>query len=45
MLGWSAIAGSVNWTVCLPLYAGGVCWTLVYDSIYAHQVLQLFFFL
>lgn len=36
-LGWSAIAGTVNWHVCLPLYLGGVCWTLVYDSIYAHQ--------
>lgn len=38
MLGWSAVAGAVDWHVCLPLYAGGVCWTLVYDSIYAHQV-------
>ncbi|KAJ3549519.1 hypothetical protein NMY22_g845 [Coprinellus aureogranulatus] len=37
LLGWSAVAGAVDWTVCLPLYAGGVCWTLVYDSIYAHQ--------
>ena len=48
MLGWSAVAGSVNWSVCLPLYAGGVAWTLVYDTIYAHQVsaflaLQCFF--
>ena len=23
--------------IVLPLYAGGVCWTLVYDTIYAHQ--------
>jgi 4-hydroxybenzoate polyprenyltransferase len=38
LLGWSAVAGEVNWQVCIPLYAGGVCWTLVYDSIYAHQV-------
>ncbi|KIJ20128.1 hypothetical protein PAXINDRAFT_68749 [Paxillus involutus ATCC 200175] len=37
LLGWSAVAGAVDWSVCLPLYAGGVCWTLVYDSIYAHQ--------
>jgi 4-hydroxybenzoate polyprenyltransferase len=37
LLGWSAVAGTVDWAVCLPLYAGGVCWTLVYDSIYAHQ--------
>jgi len=37
LLGWSAVAGTVNWPVCLSLYASGVCWTLVYDSIYAHQ--------
>ena len=37
LLGWSAVAGTVNWPVALPLYAGGVLWTLVYDSIYAHQ--------
>jgi 4-hydroxybenzoate polyprenyltransferase len=38
MLGWSAIAGTVNWDVCLPLYIAGICWTLAYDTIYAHQV-------
>jgi len=37
LLGWSAVAGSTDWSICLPLYTGGVCWTLVYDSIYAHQ--------
>ncbi|PPQ66753.1 hypothetical protein CVT24_008710 [Panaeolus cyanescens] len=37
LLGWSAVGGSVDWSVCLPLYAGGITWTLVYDSIYAHQ--------
>ncbi|CAE6446508.1 unnamed protein product [Rhizoctonia solani] len=37
LLGWSAVAGSVDWSVCLPLYAGSVCWTMVYDTIYAHQ--------
>jgi len=36
-LGWSAFAGSVNWTVCLPLYAGGVVWATVYTTIYEHQ--------
>ncbi|THG95505.1 hypothetical protein EW026_g6164 [Hermanssonia centrifuga] len=33
----SVVAGSANWEVVLPLYAGGICWTLVYDTIYAHQ--------
>jgi 4-hydroxybenzoate polyprenyltransferase len=37
LLGWSAVAGSVDWRVCLPLYTGGILWTLVYDTIYAHQ--------
>lgn len=37
LVGWSAIAGSVDWAVALPLYCGGICWTLVYDTIYAHQ--------
>ncbi|CAL8348104.1 unnamed protein product [Lota lota] len=37
LLGWSAIAGSCDWSVCLPLYFSGVMWTLIYDTIYAHQ--------
>ncbi|XP_050131419.1 4-hydroxybenzoate polyprenyltransferase, mitochondrial-like [Malus sylvestris] len=28
---------SVDPTVVLPLYLSGVCWTVVYDTIYAHQ--------
>ncbi|XP_053698218.1 4-hydroxybenzoate polyprenyltransferase, mitochondrial [Sabethes cyaneus] len=37
LLGWSATQGSVLWSACLPLYVAGVCWTIVYDTIYAHQ--------
>uniref|UniRef100_A0A7M4F440 4-hydroxybenzoate polyprenyltransferase, mitochondrial n=2 Tax=Crocodylus porosus TaxID=8502 RepID=A0A7M4F440_CROPO len=37
LLGWSAIKGSCDWSVCLPLYFSGVVWTLIYDTIYAHQ--------
>lgn len=37
LLGWAAVHGSCNWSVCLPLYTAGVCWTIVYDTIYAHQ--------
>jgi 4-hydroxybenzoate polyprenyltransferase len=36
LLGWAAAAG----TLALPaylLYAGGIAWTLGYDTIYAHQ--------
>lgn len=37
LLGWSAIKGSCDWSVCLPLYTSGILWTLIYDTIYAHQ--------
>lgn len=37
LLGWSAVRGSCDWSVCLPLYLAGICWTIVYDTIYAHQ--------
>ncbi|XP_021730901.1 4-hydroxybenzoate polyprenyltransferase, mitochondrial-like [Chenopodium quinoa] len=37
LLGWSAVRGSLDPFVVLPLYLSGVCWTLVYDTIYAHQ--------
>ena len=37
LLGWAAVRGGCDWGVVLPLYASGVCWTLVYDTIYAHQ--------
>ncbi|KAK6936421.1 UbiA prenyltransferase family [Dillenia turbinata] len=37
LLGWSAIKGNLDPIVVLPLYISGVCWTLVYDTIYAHQ--------
>ncbi|GMP92524.1 hypothetical protein CsSME_00042712 [Camellia sinensis var. sinensis] len=37
LLGWSAIKGSLDPAVVFPLYISGVFWTLVYDTIYAHQ--------
>ncbi|KAI8850419.1 UbiA prenyltransferase family-domain-containing protein [Chytridium lagenaria] len=37
LLGWSAVLGACNWSVVVPLYFSGVCWTLVYDTIYALQ--------
>ncbi|KAG2785588.1 hypothetical protein Pcac1_g4819 [Phytophthora cactorum] len=33
LLGWAAVHGSCEWPVVLPLYAGGVAWTLVYDTL------------
>ena len=37
LLGWSAVHGACDWSICLPLYVAGVSWTLIYDTIYAHQ--------
>ncbi len=36
LIGWAAVTGSLGWPPVL-LYLGGVCWTLGYDTIYAHQ--------
>lgn len=38
LLGWAAVRGSLDPSIVLPLYVSGVFWTLVYDTIYAHQV-------
>lgn len=37
LIGWSAVQGQCNWAVCLPLSVACVSWTLIYDTIYAHQ--------
>lgn len=37
LLGYCAVHGDVNWAACLPLYAAGISWTVIYDTIYAHQ--------
>ncbi len=36
LLGWAAIRPTLGWPAIL-LYAGGIFWTLGYDTIYAHQ--------
>ncbi|CAM9762464.1 unnamed protein product [Ectocarpus fasciculatus] len=37
IMGWAAVHGSASWEHVLPLYGAGVCWTLVYDTLYGHQ--------
>ncbi|KAF0310442.1 4-hydroxybenzoate polyprenyltransferase, mitochondrial [Amphibalanus amphitrite] len=37
LMAWASAQGAVDWPAALPLYAAGVCWTIVYDTIYAHQ--------
>jgi 4-hydroxybenzoate polyprenyltransferase len=36
LMGWAAVAGTLAWPA-LFFYLGGVCWTIGYDTIYAHQ--------
>lgn len=37
LMGSSAILGQTDWIVAMPLYLGHLCWTIVYDTIYAQQ--------
>ena len=37
LVGYAAVAGSCDWGVVAPLYLSGAAWTIVYDTIYAHQ--------
>jgi 4-hydroxybenzoate polyprenyltransferase len=37
IMGWVSVRGFVEWSVVGPLYLSGVAWTLVYDTLYAHQ--------
>ncbi|XP_073966201.1 ubiquinone biosynthesis protein COQ2, mitochondrial [Choristoneura fumiferana] len=37
LLGYSALRGAIEPAVCLPLYVGALAWTVMYDTIYAHQ--------
>jgi 4-hydroxybenzoate polyprenyltransferase len=37
LMGWTAIHGIDGWSHILPLYGAGICWTLVYDTLYGHQ--------
>ncbi len=39
LVGWSATNGSLSWPP-LIFYAAGICWTLAYDTIYAHQDME-----
>ncbi|HYE48549.1 MAG TPA: 4-hydroxybenzoate octaprenyltransferase [Azospirillaceae bacterium] len=36
LMGWAAVTGGLD-TPALLLYAGGILWTLGYDTVYAHQ--------
>ncbi|MGE0658322.1 MAG: 4-hydroxybenzoate octaprenyltransferase [Reyranellaceae bacterium] len=36
LLGWAVLRGEIGWPA-IALYAGGIAWTLVYDTIYAMQ--------
>jgi 4-hydroxybenzoate polyprenyltransferase len=36
LMGWTAATGRIGWS-SIVLYAAGFFWTLVYDTIYAHQ--------
>ncbi|KAA0149602.1 hypothetical protein FNF29_05814 [Cafeteria roenbergensis] len=37
LMGWCAVHGLDGIGAAVPLWAAGACWTMVYDTIYAHQ--------
>uniref|UniRef100_A0A914GVD2 4-hydroxybenzoate polyprenyltransferase, mitochondrial n=1 Tax=Globodera rostochiensis TaxID=31243 RepID=A0A914GVD2_GLORO len=37
LLGYTAVTGTFSSGLCIPLYLACVCWTVIYDTIYAHQ--------
>ncbi len=37
LMGWAELHGSLSLPHILPLYAAGICWTLVYDTLYGYQ--------
>ncbi|KAL3103274.1 hypothetical protein niasHS_002460 [Heterodera schachtii] len=37
LLGFTAVTGTFSSAVCVPLYLACVCWTIIYDTIYAQQ--------
>ncbi|XP_022762501.1 4-hydroxybenzoate geranyltransferase 2-like [Durio zibethinus] len=37
LFGWHAVKGSLQPSVVFPLFISGFLWTLLYDTIYAHQ--------
>lgn len=36
-VGYAAVLGRVDPLVCIPLWVSGICWTVIYDTIYAYQ--------
>lgn len=39
LMGWTAVTGSLSWEVLL-VYCGCICWTIGYDTVYAHQDME-----
>ena len=37
LMGWTAVLGETSLYHTIPLYISGVCWTLVYDTLYGYQ--------
>lgn len=36
-VGYAAVLGRIDWSVCLPVYAASVVWVILYDTLYAYQ--------
>ena len=36
-MGYASIFNAIDYQILLPMYLGGICWTMIYDTIYAYQ--------
>lgn len=36
-MGFTAVSNELSLNAVLPLYFSAICWTMIYDTIYAHQ--------
>eukprot|EP00659_Diplonema_papillatum_P001302 gene1302-2012_t len=37
LVAYASVTGTIAWPVVAPMYAAGVSWTMLYDTVYAHQ--------
>ena len=37
LMGWAAVHGTLEPYSCIPMYCSGIAWTMLYDTLYAHQ--------
>ena len=37
LMGYAAVHGDIDMSIVVPMYLAGISWTIIYDTLYAHQ--------